>query len=257
MALRFTNGILEYVDFGSPAAFDELTAMSYLVLVKARALTAGTVLVAKKQDGGATVGWRFSMSGTSGAVGFNRRYNSDATNYITAADVLVVDTWRWVGVTFDQSAGAGAKVKVYACNFGGSLTETASYPTATDAATAFAGDAAMNFRIGNYSTTPSTTITPSADMEYAVLYNAVLTSANLQAAVDGLEDSLSNGYTTNRIGEWKLGWNTGTGAPDQTASGNDGTTTSATYTAGQLESGGSSVNSALMNRRRRYVVTTL
>jgi hypothetical protein len=238
MALRFTNGVLEHVDFGSPVAFDELTAMSCLLLVKARALIAGTVLISKKQDGGATVGWRISMSGTSGAVGFNRRYASDATIYASTTDMLVVDTWRWVALTFDESGSAGAKVKMYACDFGGSLTETASYPTTTDAATAFAGDSAMNLRLGNYSTTPSTTITPSADIEYAVLYDAVLSSANLQSAIDGLEDSGTNGYTTNRVGEWEVGWGGGTTVVDQTAGGNDGTVTGTSNTAGVLEGGG-------------------
>lgn len=236
MALQFTNGTIMHVDMGSPAAFDDLTTLSALLLVNVGAFgPGGTVLIAKKVDGGMSAGWGLSLPGTTGQVSFNRRYTSDATVYTSGDNMMsATGTWRWVACTFDQSAASGQKVKLYSGAYGGSLTEATSYSTATDAATASLSDASRTLRLGHYNSAapPST---PTGAIEYAVLYNAAVSLANLQAAVDAIEDTGTNSFTTGRVGEWKVGWGGGTTVPDQSGGGNNGTVTTAANTTGFLE----------------------
>jgi hypothetical protein len=228
MALLFGAVNSNRVDCTSAAAFDNLTALSILVLARIDTLTASRHFMAKRLNGSTGAGWQFRLiGGTPNTLSFRWTRATTTLNYVGADAQAVAGAWRWYAATCDQAGVAGSLVKFYAGPYGGSLTETSSYSTATDGSGAYSSDAAEPVMISNNGGTSESL---QGAIEHAVLYTGAVSLVNLQAAIDGF--SANVGYTTGRLGEWALGLSGGTAATDVSGNGNNGTVTGATTTGG-------------------------
>lgn len=232
----FTNGVDQYLDCGSAAVLDDLSALTLITLTRVNSLLNATVIASKKSSGGTVAGWVCRMNGTTGQLTFNKRYASDALTYQSADNLAApAGNWRWLAYAWDEAGSTGDTVRLYGGPFQGAIVVTSSYATATEETSGANSDAAQPFRIANYGG-GGTTSTPTADIEYVILYNRRLSAAEIQQVIDGLEEIGVNPVTSGLIGEWRVGWAGGTSANDITANNNDGTATgSPTNGAGVLE----------------------
>lgn len=228
MAVLYTNGTIMYSDMGSPAILDDMTTFTVLALVRIDSLSpAGTYIASKKVDGGATAGWRASLSGTSGQMSFNRRYAADAVNYVTSNNLVVAGTWQWLAWRFNRTGSAGALVQMFAGPYAGAIVEASGYSTATDGTLVEAGasDANEPLRLAN-NKTGATSITPTGAIERFVIWKELLSAAQINAHIGGTP------HTSNLAFDATVGWDGGTAVNDTTAGNNDGTTTTAVNTPG-------------------------
>lgn len=142
-SLVFGAATSDRVDFGSPAALDDLNPFTYLLWVFPTTFTAGRRLAAK----GAVKS--FNLSGTGGAMQVVVARTAN-TSYITNTNPLSLNAWNMVAATFDSAAGAGQIVNIYRGTLAAAPTEC-GYGTATDGSGTPTSDAADNFFLGNNS----------------------------------------------------------------------------------------------------------
>lgn len=221
MARYFGNATTDRVNCGSPAAADDLTALTVIATARLTTLIGGRVLLGKRSGGtfGNTgqPGWAFSYNGTTGSL--QATWTRATTNLIyRSTDNLApnVGTWYHLAMTIDQGATAGSLARLYGAPVGSPLVETSAYSTAQDGGGAYSSDAAQDLLIGNVA---SLTLAPDGDIDRVALYTGVLT-------LDQINAQIGRYLHPNLLGHWRPGW----GGADTDLSGNvnNGTVTGAT-----------------------------
>lgn len=183
-ALRNGLSTSTRTQFGSPAAYDNLTALSILMLVRTRTANDDRVLLGK---GVSLTNWSLRLFGTGGAVEFvwgaattDLTYTTNETPLRPPTNALGRNGWRWIACTVDQAATAGDLVRIYYSYLGARGTPptwtTATFATATDGAGGYDDDNASNLVMGG---TTSATNAYQGDIAMVFLANSRLPLATL------------------------------------------------------------------------------
>lgn len=221
MALRFGAVNSDRVNCGSPAAFDALTQITWLLWVRPTTFAGGDCLMSKRAS---AAGKMLTLSGTGGNIAFLADRATTDTNYITNDTPLAIDEWNRVALTFDQALTSPNKVHILVGDLRTPAAES-TYGTATDGSGAYSSDAAADLIIGN------TTVATDAligDIAIAALFGSIL---SLSAINSWFENPRLQVNTSGpALGMWALGLDPdGVGSqPDLSGNGNPGTVTGAT-----------------------------
>lgn len=142
MSLNFTNAG-DVVKHGT--AVGTFTACSWCGWIYPTSLAVLQNIWSKKSDSDTTQAPSF-FTNSNDELRLSWRGSTNMA-YETSAANLTTNKWWFVGVTVDQGASAGAKVKVYVGDLA-TIAASQSFATATDGAT-FRTNASTEFRIGS------------------------------------------------------------------------------------------------------------
>jgi len=179
---RTFNGTSDQIAFGSEAAIDDLTAYTAVAMVRITANVTDERQIFTKMNS--------SYNGTmylaaSGGGGNNNRIFTLVSGSVawfaeSAADALVVNTWRVVISTW--AGGSGTAPKLYACTLGGTIAEL-SYTGTPAGGNGRVSDAAATLRIGSRDPLDATFY--AGGMAEVALWNRVLSADELAALGKG------------------------------------------------------------------------
>src|SRR3989344_671007 len=168
-ALNF-DGVDDYVDVGSPASLDNLSAMTISGWMKPRTMgESGQGRIMEKRGLGGNAGWEFTPNGTN-AIDFLVDHATSALIRRTANNVFSFNAWTHVALTWDGSITA-ANAKIYVNG-----VET-TYQITQNAVGARVDESANNLVIGNRSA--SKIVTFDGFLDEVRVYNRVITTSEI------------------------------------------------------------------------------
>lgn len=221
MALRFGAVNSDRVSCGSPAAFDALTQITWLLWVRPTTFAHGDTVMSKRAS---AAGKTLGLNGTTGNLQFLADRATTDTSYITNDTPLTLDEWNRVAVTFDQALTNPNKVHILVGDLRNAAVES-SYGTANDGSGAYSSDAAADLILGNTSALTDALI---GDIAVAALFGSILSVAACNSWFENPRIQVN--ASGPALGMWHLGLDpAGVGSqPDLTGNGNPGTVTGAT-----------------------------
>lgn len=171
------DGSDDRIDAGSPAALDNLGAMTIVGWIRPDTLGEGPSLgriIGKTTGNTAAGGWTLNLD-TTNRLTFSVDYATTDLLRRSANNTITMGAWQHVAVTWNGSSTASNAI-IY---INGAVP---SYATTTNASGARANDAAQNIAIGN----PPTLTDRSFDgrIDDLRIYNRVLTAAEIASLYD-------------------------------------------------------------------------
>lgn len=184
------DGTDDRIDAGSPAALDNLAAMTIVGWIRPDTLGEGPSLgriIGKTTGNTAAGGWTLNLD-TTNRLTFDVDYATTDFRRRAANNSITLGAWQQVAVTWTGSATA-TNAKLYVNGV------EASYATTTNGTGGRVNDAAQNIAIGN----PPALTDRSFDgrIDDLRIYNRVLTAAEIKA----LYNSQMSGYGCTTAGE--------------------------------------------------------
>lgn len=219
-ALFFGAATSDRVDFGSPAALDNLLTLTYLVWCYPTTLNASRRFINKGI--GTRTQSSFHLIDTSGNIQYLRGYSGTPGAFTgTSSDTpLALNTWCFVGCVFNS--GVSPQGKLYRGKLNAAAVECA-YSAQTDGVGTPFDDSANSLFVGNAVTSSITAF--QGRIAWAAIWNRVLTLTEIQ------EQQFRPNISSGCVLFTRLGRSTGTQV-DESASALSGTVTGATAIAG-------------------------
>lgn len=174
-ALVFGANTSDRVDFGSPAACDDLDPFTYLVWVFPTTLTGNRCFVAKSSN--VSVGKVFNLGGTASRMNLAVSRATTSTSYQSASSTVTTGAWQLLAVSFNSAAGAGLVGRMYRGTVGALATEV-TYAVQTDGSGAVTTDAAETLFVGNHA---ALILAIQGRIGVAAVFGAELTLAQIQS----------------------------------------------------------------------------
>ena len=146
---RTFDGVDDQIAFGSEAAIDNISTYSACAIVRITAAITSERQILAKMDSGYVGNMFFATTGSGGNNNkiFTYRPATGADPYSeSVADILAVDTWKVIVVTFD-SANLLSSPLIYACTVGGAIAEV-SYAANGAWVGTLEADAGATLRVG-------------------------------------------------------------------------------------------------------------
>jgi hypothetical protein len=179
---RTFDGVDDQIAFGSEAAIDDVAVYTAFALIRitGNVVDERTVLSKFKSDYSAG---KLFISLAGNGVSNNKVFTLITTSAgsiasESAADVLVVNTWRAIVTTWDGTVNVGPTPKIYAGTIGGAIAEV-SYTSQDDGSGLLTSlDASASLRVGTRD--PLDTFFAGGLAECA-LWNRVLTADEIRA----------------------------------------------------------------------------
>ncbi len=182
---RTFDGVDDQIAFGSEAAIDDLGPFTACAIVRITGNVTDERQIFTKMN--SSYNGKMFLAATGGGGSNNKIFvmvsASDSIYAESAADVLVVDTWRVVISSW--AGGTAVSPKIYACTIGGALAEV-SYTT-QDGGSGVVTDAAATLRIGTRDPLDATFF--AGGLAECALWNRVLTDDELRALGRGFAPS--------------------------------------------------------------------
>lgn len=152
MSLDF-NGAGRYVQYGSAASLDDIPAnpCTFWAWIYRTSNGANQHLITKDQTFPEGFVFMVENGAGEGALRLFVVRNGDfddKADYVSAAGLVVLNTWTFVAATWDINGGAGQLIQLYLGSLTAKATET-SYATETDGTGVYTSDAGADLRVGN------------------------------------------------------------------------------------------------------------